>query len=609
MWATRRSTPRPNDVPHRFSLRLSRYATACAVIASLAAAPSYAGIDIQLNGTREVLERNVREYLSLTRYASRDDLTDELVERLERRIPTEVRKALEPLGYYAATATYSSEHKGNQWTVRIDIDPGRAVRIEKSTVEVTGPGAQDPDLQAVIARGDLHPGARLDDGVYENVKSELLRLAVNNGYFDAHWTHNEVIVDPVARRATVQLVLESGERYRFGTIDVEQDVLKDSLARRILRMQSGDPYSLDAILESQYLLDDSQYFSTVELQPGDPDHTTHEVPVQIHAVRNKRNRYGISAGYGTDTGVRGKLTWNNRFLNDSGHRMQVEETGSSVLTETNVKYIIPVRDVARDTFEIDLDVKREELADLISRKVELSFGLTQVYTEWQRVLFLRLSREDTETQPGTETTAVPGRTFLIIPGVSFATVPQTLLDRTPRHYAIYAELTGSPQTLGSDATFLQLRVNGERVFDLVPHWRLRLRGQVGITWSSDFDSIPASNRFYAGGDNSVRGFGLNELSPVDPVTHLRVGGRYLAVASVEVERDIRTRWFGDALSGAVFTDGGNAFDHLSDPFEYSVGVGVRYRLANVASIGIDVAQALSEKGRSPHFHLRLTTLF
>ena len=41
---------------------------------------------------------------------------------------------------------------------------------------------------------------------------------------------------------------------------------------------------------------------------------------------------------------------------------------------------------------------------------------------------------------------------------------------------------------------------------------------------------------------------------------------------------------------------------------YAAGLGVRYRIA-VASFGIDVAQALSESGRNPRFHLYISTQF
>jgi translocation and assembly module TamA len=622
MSAIRPSTHRRSDVRCSGITWLTR-AIQCAILCLIAPA-SFAGIEFEIEGVTEALETNVREFLSLTRYAQREDLNSEVVARLSRRIPAEVRLALEPLGYYDATATYTLTEQPGGWLAKIVIDPGRAVRIAEATIEITGEGKDHEVLRSIARRADLHPGARLDHGIYEGTKSELLRAAINNGYLDARMTTTDLLIDPIERRGTVHLTLETGARYRFGPIDVQQPVIKDELARRLLRMKQGDPYTLDAVIESQYLFDDSQYFSAVEFEPGEPDRTTHEVPLSVRANKNRRNRYAVGAGYGTDTDARGKLTWDNRFLNQRGHRSQVQLTGSSILKEIGAKYIVPVMDVALEKVEVDASVREEELGDLLSLRYQLGFGLTQAYTDWQRVLFVRFSRERTDelvqverafdpvppVAPFTYTETVLQREqiFLIIPGVSFATLPPNLLQRNRRRYAVYAELTGSPKSFGSDATFLQLRLTGERVFDINAQWRTRVRSNIGITWSDDFSTLPASHRFFAGGDNSVRGFGVNELSPRDPETNQRVGGRYLLAGSVELERDIRNPWLNN-VSGATFFDIGNAIDHFSDPLEYSVGVGLRYRLVGVASIGVDVAQALSEDGRSPRVHLRLTTLF
>jgi translocation and assembly module TamA len=593
MWAIHRSIRRPNNV--RSTGLLSR--TVLVVALSVLARQACAGIEIEIGGVAPVLENNIREFLSLSRYAKRDDLTEETVARLQRRIPGEVQRALEPLGYYAAAATFSSTFDGKNWKVHIEVDPGRAVRVAESSIKILGEGQNDRALAAIVERDDLHPGSRLDHGVYESVKAELLRVASNEGYLDAKLTEHEIVVDVENRRATITLAVETGARYHFGKIDMQQPVLKDSFARRLLRMHEGDPYSLDLLLESQYMLDDSQYFTNVELDPGLPDPETHDVPLTVRAQKNKRNLYAPSIGYGTDTRFRGKLVWDNRYLNQSGHRSQVELIASSVGQEATAKYIIPVMDIALEKFEASVSVKREELGDVLSRRGEIAFGLTQALGSWQRVSFLRFSDEINEGDP-----SLPERTFLIIPGMSYSTLPPSLLVRNPRRYSLFAELTGSPKTLRSDATFLQLHVQTERVFDLSRLWHLRVRGEMGVTWSDDFDTVPASHRFFAGGDNSIRGFGLNELSPV--VNNQRVGGQYLVMGSVEFERDLPK-----SFAAVVFSDVGNAFDHFTDPLEYSVGIGGRFRIAGVASIGVDVAQALSRSDWSPHLHLRLTTLF
>jgi translocation and assembly module TamA len=138
---------------------------------------------------------------------------------------------------------------------------------------------------------------------------------------------------------------------------------------------------------------------------------------------------------------------------------------------------------------------------------------------------------------------------------------------------------------------------------------VRTRGELGTSWIDEFSDLPASQRFFAGGDRSIRGFGINELSPpVDPekastpdsTTDEGGGGENKIVGSLEFERD-----FPRNFRGAVFFDFGNAFNDWDTPLEYSVGVGVRWKLP-MLMIGVDVAQALSERDMKPRLHLNIT---
>lgn len=93
-----------------------------------------------------------------------------------------------------------------------------------------------------------------------------------------------------------------------------------------------------------------------------------------------------------------------------------------------------------------------------------------------------------------------------------------------------------------------------------------VRGQVGTTWVSDASKLPGTERFFAGGDRSVRGFGFNDLSPIEEGS-TKVGGRHLATATIEVIRDLPRN-----LGIAAFVDAGNAFDSFGDPLQYSFGI-------------------------------------
>jgi translocation and assembly module TamA len=564
---------------------------------------SRAEIEIAIPDVTEAVATNVRQFLSLTRYADRKDIPEETMSRLLRRVVSESQEALQPLGYYEPQITYESKQNGQTWQVTIHVTPGRPVRLSEVTVNAVGPGAKAQAVQDVLDEHELKAGLRLNHGTYERVKANLLRAAKNDGYLDAHFTRNDLVIDREARRATIALELDTGERYHYGTINVAQDVIHEDAMRRLLRMHENDPYTLDSLLRTQYVLDDTQYFSTVDIESGTPDKDTRTVPVTLRAEPNRKHRFGTSLGYGTDTRFRGAFSWEDRLVNESGHRSRLELLGSSVVKDITERYIIPVMDVALEKLEFTATLRDEELGDTRSKRQEVGSGLTQVMGRWQRVLFLRLSNETTIVPGETPDSADSRRTqHYLIPGMSYSTVPSYIVGGRPRPYSLYMELRGSPQTLGSDASFLQFRIQAERYFDFGTLWELRLRGELGTTWTPSYDLFPASQRFFAGGERSVRGFALNELSPVDKNTNAHIGGKDLATGSIELERHL-PRNFG----AAIFFDAGNAFNSFGDRLEYAAGIGARYHIA-VAGFGVDVAEPLSRSG-NPRLHLYISTQF
>jgi translocation and assembly module TamA len=555
-----------------------------------------ADIEVVIEGVDEEIRRNLLVYLSLQRYRERDDLSADTVDRLHERTPIEVRQALRPFGYYEPTVQATVEHlpNGKDWRVNLKIDPGPPVILKEATVQVTGSGSEEAMFRNLIADSPLKPGQRLSHGAYDKLKGELQRTALASGFLDARYVRHELLVDPPSHRAWAYLVLETGERYRFGKTEIEQSAIDQGLMRKYLRYKEGDYFEAAKLLTTQFALDDTQYFSTVEITPGARDPQTLTVPVSIRAQPSKKNKYTVGLGYGTDTRVRGTIAWDNRRLNRKGHRSRVELLGSNTKQAFEMHYIIPVGDPALEHIGLDWTVSREEKADLDLTSTEVTPNLTQIIGKWQRVLFVTFERSRSETP--TEDTS----DNYIMPGISFARLPASFSGESSLVLGngLYAELTGSHSALGSDADFLQLHVQDERVFHLGVSWHLILRAEVGLSAVADFSELPGSRRFFAGGDRSVRGFGLNELSPLDADGN-RTGGRHLLVGSIEIERDL-PRNFGVA----VFFDTGNAVNKLGDPVEYSAGVGFRWRIP-VVTLGIDVAQALSQSGLDPRLHLNI----
>jgi translocation and assembly module TamA len=576
----------------------------CAWLAMLFAAATAGAADtirVEIDGVSGTMRDNVRDYLSLDRYLQRTDLTDTQVRRLADRAVDEAADALRPFGYYEPKVNSRTTRDGDTWIIRLRIKPGEPVLMREVDIRIVGAGEDDGNIRLVVDGSQLRPGTRLDHAAYENLKANLVRTALEQGYLDAKLVRRELNVDPPQHAADATLVLDTGGRYRFGKVTIEQDAINPELLERFVRFTEGEPFSSVVIHSTQYALEDSFFFSTVSVTPGERDPQTLTVPVTIRAERIKRDRYAASVGFGTDTGPRGQFAWDRRLVNDAGHRWRLQTTLSKVLGDATASYIIPVGDPSLEKLEFSAGYVNQTLGGLDSERYELAGSLTQSLGHWQRVLFLQLSQELTKF-PASEDT----RSLLLIPGISFATQPPNFLTGWVREAAYYVELSGSPSSLGSDSSYLRFYARGERVWPIVQGpWYLRLRGEIGTSWVADFSQLPGSQRFFAGGDRSVRGFALDSLSPKDPNApegsgNKGVGGKHKLVGSIELERDLP-----HDLRGAVFFDTGNAFDEWSTPLEYSVGVGIRLKLPMLL-IGFDIAQALSEPNKKPRLHLNIT---
>jgi outer membrane protein assembly factor BamA len=113
------------------------------------------------------------------------------------------------------------------------------------------------------------------------------------------------------------------------------------------------------------------------------------------------------------------------------------------------------------------------------------------------------------------------------------------------------------------------------------------------------ENIPLPERFFAGGGNSLRGLGLNQAGPRDPITGFPIGGLAMLVFNQELRFPMRLPFIGGRVGGAIFYDAGGVFTRanritlrsappepdLSQPldqqvpldyFSHTIGFGFRY---------------------------------
>jgi translocation and assembly module TamA len=602
-----------------FLLQALGHSRAALVLMCLLASPlARANITVEVHGVDDALRTNVLAYLSFERYKKSTDLSPDTIERLHDRVEREVQSALRPFGYYEPKIHSDLNNAGKgDWKVTIDIDPGPPVLVDLIDVQLHGPGQTDPLFTKITDHLPIHRGDRLNHATYDNLKGELQRTAATYGYFDAKLTRSELVVDPQGRKASIALDMQTGERYRFGATTIRQTVVSDALVRRYIRYTQNAPYDLSEILRTQFALDDAQYFANLEVLPGDPDHDTHIVPVTIKADPNRRNWYSVGGGYATDTGPRGTLTWENRRINSLGHRFDVLIQAAQVTKyQVQSNYIIPIGDPAVEKLDLEGVVEQRQLADVETRNEYFQPGITKVSGNWQYVWFVQAMKTTGQSAAETRTDR------LLIPGIDVASVPKGYLGEPIFQHGLFLEIKGSDGLIGADTRFIQAHLTGIRVFNIHPKWHLLLRDEIGATVVSRFGNLPVIERFFAGGDNSVRGFAYNDLSPTEDICTpvngtvtrtpqgncttpvlgtVKVGGKDVITGTIEVIRDLPKNF-----GVATFFDYGNAFDRFGGtPLEYSVGVGFRLRLP-VVTLGVDIAQPISRPGASPRLHINFS---
>lgn len=566
-----------------------RVLISCLVL--VAGAAQAVDLDVRVEGVDGELHDNVMLMLSLVRYRALPELNEPMIRRLHARAPGEIREALQPYGYYTPGVEPSLEAIPGGWRARYRIDPGERVVIGEVDLVITGPGADAPAFAAIRAAPGLRRGMPLRHDGYEGLKRRLRVTAANQGYLDARFTRSTLRVSVEHKTADVTLHYDTGPRYTFGRVVLEQDILDDDFVRRYVRIEEGDHYSQSELLSLQYALGDSEYFSTVEIDAHRAEAVDRAVPVTVTLRPRANHRYSAGAGYGTDTGPRGVAGWENRRVNRRGHRMSADLRLSNIKSSIGARYLIPLDDPVLERFVFSTMYVREDLGDTLSERVNLTAARTTMIGRFQHTLSSRVVYESDEVGEVTtsNTQLIPESDWVLgrrVPGV-----------RPRNGYRANLNLQVSDPSIGAPARFLRMRVRNRAILPVGENDRVLLRAEIGTIVTDEVNRLSASQRFFAGGDASIRGYGYNRLGPRDQDGRV-IGGRHLVIASVEYEHWLSGNW-----GVAAFVDTGNAFTGRDVDLSTGAGLGLRWQ-SPIGVLAIDVAHPFDDPGgRKARLHL------
>jgi translocation and assembly module TamA len=553
-----------------------------------------ATLQVELEGVDGDERKNVEAFLTIQRERDEQDLGEGRIRRLHERAPEEIREALAPFGRYRVQV--EGELAGPQdgvWRAHYRIDPGPPVAIGTVDVRIVGEGGADAGVPTV----ELAPGQPFTHAAWEAAKGALKRYAREQGYLDARLTEAQVDVDPEANRADVRLHMDTGPRFYFGDIRFVQGEGQDfepAFLQRFVDVAPGTPFTDEALLGLQGALMNTDYFSQVEIQPRPDEVADHRLPVEVRVERNPPNRYRIGVGYATDTGPRMIFDWTRRYLGREGHSADAQLLVSPAIQRLEAGYRIPLGDPRREYASLRANIEHYDTDARKGSVATVRADHNGLDGNWQRILAVDYEYEKPDDAGTTESAS---EYYNLIPNATW--IWKRLDDPiyTRNGARVDLKLLGAYEGLLSSSTFLQGYVRAKAIHSPAEAWRLIARGEVGATWADSVFDIPPSRRFYAGGDNSVRGWAYEDLSPEDAEGE-KIGGRNVLTASLEAERHVTGKWW-----AAAFVDAGNAFDDWGDPgIVSSAGVGVRW-LTPVGPLRLDVAVPLDDAPDSFRIHL------
>jgi translocation and assembly module TamA len=560
---------------------LSPFVLFGALSACTLAVADEARLQVKVTPSSSALKSNIEGYVG-----SLGERDAAALEQYRKTVQTLAAQAAQALGYYQAQIS-SEILPMSPPTLRLNVERGEPVRLREVEIRVEGPAASQGNFR-LPSNKQLKPGARLDHGAYDEAKRSIQSQAARFGYFQGQFSQQQLLIDPVDAHADIHLVFVSGPRYRLGEVGFTGDTLLDEdLLRRMLPFKTGAEYDSEHIAELYQVLQSSGYFSRVRIDAEPATAQDGVIPLQVDLALREPRTLGLGLGFSTDVGPRARFNWTRHWANAQGHSYGLESELSAPRRNIGLWFDIPGAAPLTDKLRFAGGYQYEEIADTDSLSELLTLGPewhSRRASGWQRVISLKWQRE--EYRLGDDS----GLSTLLMPGISYSLLRSDNRIDPNRGYRLQFEARAAKSGLLSDADVLYGNALLKGLTTVWDKHRLLGRAQVGATFSGGYSKVPPSLRFFAGGDQSVRGYDYQSLSPQNNREE-RVGGRYLLAGSLEYQYAIADKW-----RIAAFVDKGGAFNTPSvSALKAGVGVGVRW-VSPVGPLRLDLANGLDEDG-------------
>lgn len=496
-------------------------------------------------------------------------------------------------------------------TVTIVVDAGARTTVSRLAFELDGAADAQALRDELLERWPLPEGSFFRPSAWEQGKRLMLELLQQRGFVRAKIASSRARVDVQATAASLALTIETGPRLPFGALTVRGLERYDRSIVEALKPwreagpdAAGDPYDFDQLLRFQARLRGSGYFTGVDVLPDlsaiEADPGLAEVPVVAVLRERRRKRVTLGVGYSSDEGPRALLGYEHRDFLGRGLQLESGLLWQDVRRRAFVSVRTPQR--ADGYFDqVGARIERLEVQGELTDRQTVLVGRGKRGEEIDHFLSLQYQTEQRTVPLDPETDR--RQAFTLGYAWNLRRVDSQVDPR--RGYTISAQASGGARALFSDRSFVRTWARAMRFWPMPEDSAFDggiLVGLVegGQVFASSRDGIPTENLFRTGGTHTVRGYPYLSLGV--PEGGAIVGGRVMALASLEYQHPLVRDWY-----GAVFLDAGDAADRWQDwKPAWGAGVGVRWR-SPIGPVSLDLAWG--DEVRRLRFHLSVGYAF
>lgn len=389
-----------------------------------------------------------------------------------------------------------------------------------------------------------------------------------------------------------------------------------SVAKMILPDESGDEIKISEGAEVPVLMG--------RKSPQDV-YMNKKVPLYVFVMSDKPRDAQIGLGWGSDSGARMITKFEHNLINKNGYQAGADIRFSENKKGLNLYATKPLSHPLNDKLRAFLSYGEEKIGGALGTFAlstrTLQHGISRNIVKesgWNRSYTLRYRLDELKTGAPMESWGDLPVRFIngkptqeaLLAGITInKTVADNLVNPMRGYRQNYSLEVGAKNVISdTNMAILRAGVSGIYSFGNNTHGKDRAHQiigslNIGYLWADSFEDVPYKLRFFAGGDQSIRGYNYDSLSPISKKGYL-TGGQALAVASGEYNYEVL-----EGLRVAAFVDAGNAYDkNFKNETKIGTGLGIRWA-SPVGQVRVDVATGVKEEGHPIKLHFFIGTPF